>query len=66
MSASRSCELLRCDECGHWIAWNDFADKSARRVLMTPDAEGTREEWETLCRGCNALVYTDAGRAVLP
>ena len=44
--------MLRCDNCGHWIAYDDLANQSARRALVTPDAEGTREEWETLCPLC--------------
>lgn len=38
----------RCDVCGKFIAMADF-DKGAIRHMVTPDAYGTRETWETLC-----------------
>lgn len=38
----------RCDVCGRFIAMKDF-DKGARRNLLTPSSEFTREEFETLC-----------------
>ena len=39
----------RCDVCGRIIALKDFLNGATRR-LITPDAEGTRETWETLCK----------------
>ena len=38
----------RCDACGKFIAMGDF-DKGAVRHMLTPDAYGTHETWETLC-----------------
>lgn len=38
----------RCDECGRFIALDDF-DNGAVRRLVYPDSEFTRETWETLC-----------------
>jgi hypothetical protein len=38
----------RCDVCGKFIAMNDFG-KGAIRHMLTPDAEGFTETWETLC-----------------
>jgi len=39
----------RCDECGRFIAFEDF-DAGAVRRLVYPDSELTRETFETLCR----------------
>ena len=38
----------RCDICGRFIALADF-DRGARRHMLTPDAFGSSETWETLC-----------------
>ncbi len=41
----------RCDVCGKFIPLADFPpDGPAVRELLTPDAEGFRETWQTLCR----------------
>jgi hypothetical protein len=45
----------RCDDCGKFIPLSDFEGKGALRDLLTPDAEGTREEWITLCVKHNAI-----------
>lgn len=37
----------RCDCCGKFVAYNEVI-----RILLTPDAEGTRETYETLCKKC--------------
>lgn len=39
----------RCDVCGRFIALADFASARARRALIYPDSEYSRETWETLC-----------------
>lgn len=39
----------RCDVCGRFIPYDDFAYGHAKRNLITPDSAFTREEWETLC-----------------
>lgn len=38
-------DLLRCDQCGRFV---DLTQGATRR-LLTPDAHGSRETWETLC-----------------
>lgn len=49
----------RCDHCGQFISVADFVNAKASRILITPDAEGTRETYETTCRQCNsALIHT--------
>lgn len=40
---------LRCDDCGRFIALADFESGAASRRLLTPDAYGSRETYETLC-----------------
>lgn len=40
-----------CDECGRFIAFDDF-DNGAVRELLTPDSHFSREEYETLCIKC--------------
>ena len=42
----------RCDNCGKFIAYADFGNGAARR-LVTPDSEFSREEYETLCKKCS-------------
>jgi len=39
----------RCDECGQFIALEDFADGKARHIMLEPDSELGNELWETLC-----------------
>jgi hypothetical protein len=43
----------RCDQCGRFIPLEDFTTGRALRVLVTPDAYGAVETWETLCRDHN-------------
>ncbi len=38
----------RCDQCGKFIAIDDF-EKGASRSLDTPDSAYTSETYETLC-----------------
>lgn len=42
----------KCDCCGKFISFKDFNGKQAIRNLITPDAEGACEEYETLCVKC--------------
>jgi hypothetical protein len=44
---------LRCDACGCFVGWRDIESGAARHVLVTPDSEFTREEFETICRDCH-------------
>jgi hypothetical protein len=39
----------RCDVCGRFIAYADFADGAAR-VLLTPQSDLSEETFETLCK----------------
>lgn len=43
---------LRCGACGRFISYADLESGLACRRLVTPDAEGTAETWETLCFPC--------------
>ena len=38
---------LKCDDCGQFIKL-----EHVHRVLITPDSEFTKEEYETLCLRC--------------
>jgi hypothetical protein len=38
----------RCDECGRFIALEDFSHGAVRRLIY-PDSAFARETWETLC-----------------
>ena len=40
----------RCDVCGQFISFDDFAEGIAIRKLDTPDSEFTKESYETLCK----------------
>jgi hypothetical protein len=51
IAVNRRDQWNRCDVCGRFIAFEDFENGAVRR-LVTPDAEGTREEYETLCKDC--------------
>ena len=42
----------RCDCCGKYISYADFASEQAVRWLITPDAEGTKETYGTRCKKC--------------
>jgi hypothetical protein len=39
----------RCNVCGRIIALKDFLDGATHR-LISPDASGCEETWETLCK----------------
>lgn len=39
----------RCDSCGRFIAFDDFAQGNAVRRLLEPDSQLGVEKWETLC-----------------
>jgi hypothetical protein len=39
----------RCDECGRFIALDDF-DSGATHCLVLPDSDYTSETYETLCK----------------
>ena len=43
----------RCDECGKFIAFEDFVQNLAKREIITPDSHFTEEKYETLCKDCN-------------
>jgi hypothetical protein len=39
----------RCDECGRFVAYDDFDSGAAYRVLLTPDSDYSAEDWCTRC-----------------
>lgn len=39
----------RCQECGRFIAYEDFATGAALHHLLEPDSQLGVETWETLC-----------------
>lgn len=39
----------RCDECGEFIAYQDFANGTAIHIMLEPDSDLGVEKWETLC-----------------
>jgi len=43
---------LKCLDCGQFIANKDLIKGQARHQMVTPDAYGTSETWETLCPKC--------------
>ena len=47
---------LSCDDCGQFVSFADIDSKKARRILLQPDAEGTVEEYLTLCHKCNTIL----------
>jgi len=40
----------RCDDCGVFIPYADFADGFAVRRILELDSDLGTEKWETLCR----------------
>lgn len=42
----------RCDSCGRFISYKDFATGKAVRKLITPDSKYSKEEYSTLCSRC--------------
>jgi len=52
----------RCDECGRFISYADFANKRAFRVLVTPDSLLSREEWWTAHADCAKTEHTTEER----
>ena len=40
----------KCDVCGRFIPFKDFADGSAIHWMTYPDSEFTFETYETLCK----------------
>jgi hypothetical protein len=39
----------KCDVCGRFISYTDFAEGNAVRKLVSPDSDLSTESWETLC-----------------
>lgn len=48
-SAKKKVVWNKCDICGRFIPFADFANGSADRYMITPDSWCSREEYETLC-----------------
>ena len=42
----------RCDCCGKFISYADFASEEALRVLIFPDSHFTEETYKTVCKKC--------------
>ena len=40
----------KCDECGKFIAYEDFVDGKATRELVTPESLYSHETYLTLCK----------------
>lgn len=43
----------KCDECGKFIAYEDFAEGEAVRTLEAPSSLFTDETYTTLCKVCS-------------
>jgi hypothetical protein len=39
----------KCQECGRFISYQDFADNNAIHRMLEPDSDLGVEKWETLC-----------------
>lgn len=46
----------KCVVCGRYVSYADLDSGAAKINMVTPDSYYTREEYETLCRKCNASV----------
>ena len=44
---------MRCDICGRYISIEDLETGLAKRYLLYPDAEGTKETYETYHVACD-------------
>lgn len=42
----------KCDYCGRFIGLDEFSDKPADRILVSPDTEFTVETYETFHMEC--------------
>lgn len=43
---------IKCDGCGRFISIEDLMAERASHHLVTPDAEGFRETFESECEKC--------------
>lgn len=41
-----------CDDCGHFVSYNDLASDKASHKLLTPSSESMEERYESICRKC--------------
>ena len=44
--------LIACDFCGKFIAIDELAEQTATHLLLTPDSEFTKEEYESYHNAC--------------
>lgn len=44
---------MRCDICGRFVSIEDLEAGLAKRYLLYPDAEGTKETYETYHVACD-------------
>jgi hypothetical protein len=42
----------KCDNCGKFIAYENFKEGKAKRTLIEPDNEFGPETWENICEVC--------------
>jgi hypothetical protein len=42
----------KCNICGQFIAYQEFADETAVNRLVNPDAYGSEELWDTYHKRC--------------
>ena len=50
----------RCEICGRFISYDDFADGKATHVLVNPDAYGFEEKWSTFHNKCQEDTFDAA------
>lgn len=43
---------IKCDVCGRFVNYEALANGYASHRLLTPDAEGTEETYESFCERC--------------
>ena len=52
-SSIRYTSTMRCDICGRYVSIEDLEAGLAKRYLLYPDAEGTKETYETYHVACD-------------
>jgi len=56
----------RCMYCGRFIGYDEFINESAVNKLLTPDAYGVEEVWETYHTECEAKEVAKCGSRSAP
>lgn len=57
MSMTRS-GGIKCDECGHFVNFQDLVDGRALHHCVAPNSEFSDETFESLCKRCYTLPHT--------